>query len=128
MSCDESQYLSLHVHRSASGTRHPKSIWLLLPADECHTFCEARLQEWNDKNGDYWAVAKEGGGDFGTRGERAAFFDAPQNDTDPWHGYPVGGQRGLPIKRTPPDGLLQRWHDTGRISYTTFRRLLDGRL
>lgn len=127
-SCDNSFYISLNYHRSSSGTSKPKSIWSLIPPDECHTFCEARLQRWMDRNGDYWAVAADGADDFGTRGERAAFFDAPGNAGDPWHGYPVGGKRGLPIQRRPPDDLLEHWYTSKRISYATYRRLLDGRL
>lgn len=80
-----------------------------------------------DGNGDYWAVAEDGAKSFGTLGERAAFFDAPVNDADPWHGYPVGGKRGLPMRRRPPDDLLKRWHDSGRIAYTTYSRMLGGR-
>ena len=128
ISCAKSLYLSRHDHRSVTGTKNPKSIWQLSRANECHTFCGAQLQQWSDKDGDYWAVARDGQEDFGTRGERVAFFDAPVNNTDPWHGYPVGGKRGLPIQRTPPDELIERWYNNGWISYVTFSRLMGGRL
>lgn len=128
LSCEESSYLSRYDHRSATGTKNPKSIWCLSPADECHTFCEAEIQQWSDKNQDYWAVARDGENNFGTRGERVAFFDSPVNKTDTWHGYPVGGKRGLPIRRKPPDEILKQWYDTGWISYVTFSRLMGGRL
>lgn len=127
-SCSQSSYLSRNDHRSATGTKNQKSIWSISRPDECHAFCRAELQQWSDKDGDYWAVAKDGSEDFGTRGERVAFFDSPVNESDPWHGYPVGGKRGLPIRRSPPDELIQRWYDSKQISYVTFSRLMEGRL
>jgi hypothetical protein len=127
-SCAESPYLSRNDHRSATGTKNPKSIWQLDRQSECHTFCEAELRQWSDKAGDYWAVAGEGQENFGTRGERVAFFDAPVNSGDPWHGYPVGGKRGLPIQRRPPDDIIERWYNAKRISYVTFSKLMGGRL
>jgi hypothetical protein len=127
--CDYSPYKSLDTHRSTSGTKHPKSIWNpeVSRAEECHTFCGAKLQEWHDKNGDCWAIARDGQVDFGTHEERVAFFWAPKNTTDPWHGFPVGGRRGLSFKRKPPDELVQRWYDTGVISFEKYIKLLKDR-
>lgn len=122
--CDgASVYKSMDGHRSASGTKHQKSIWAesWSRAEECHIFCEAKIEQWSDKNGDCWSVAKENQY-YGTRREKVAFFDAPQNNADPWHGYPVGNN-GLPIRRRPPDELLQLWQDSNRISFVTFKRL-----
>lgn len=128
-SCDSSAYKSLDVHWSESGTKHPKSIWnkKLSRADECHTFCEAKLNEWRDQNGDCWAVAKDGDMDFGTHEERVAFFWEPKNDGDPWHGFPVAGRRGLAFTRKLPDELIERWHESGRISFSRKIQMLKGR-
>jgi hypothetical protein len=123
--CDnQSKYKSLDAHQSASCTKHQKSVWSdkWSRADECHIFCEAKIRKWIDKNGDCWSVTREGDEDYGPRREIVAFFDAPQNDTDPWHGYPVGA-KGLPIRRWPPDNLLKQWQGSGRITFTTFKQL-----
>ena len=85
----------LSVRSPQSGTKEPKSVWSkeISRADESVTcFCGAKLNEWRDENGNCWAVAKDGEMDFGTHEERVAFFWQPQNDGDPWHGFPVAGQ------------------------------------
>ena len=127
-SCKESLYISLNYHRSSSGTVHAKSIWALSRADECHCFCEAEIREWYDEKGDCWSISKDAKVEFGTRGEVVAFFDSPTNKTDPWHGYPIGGRRGLPVHRRPPDKLIEEWHRSGWISYVVYSRLIGGRL
>jgi hypothetical protein len=130
VACDESKYKSLNVHRSRSGTRHNKSIWNgdLSRGDECHAFCEAHLQKWHDGEGDCWSVAKdEGGIPFGTRDERLAFFWAPQNDPDPWHGFPVSRKGELPFSKSPPDWLVEQWRASERITFTRYVQLLKGR-
>jgi hypothetical protein len=128
ISCKGSRYLSLNYHRSPSGTTHLKSIWLIERADECHTFCEAEIFKWSDSEGNYWSVSKDAQVELGTRGERVAYFDKPQNSGEPFHGYPVGGRRGLPSIRKPPNDILGLWMETGRISYVTYSRLMGGRL
>jgi hypothetical protein len=129
ISCDDSKYMSLHVHRSKTATKHEKSIWneTLSRGDECHTFCEASLQKWNDADGNCWSVVKEGGTAFGTRDERVAFFWFPQNDGDPWHGFPVTRRSKIPFRKEPPDNLIERWHKSDRISFAMYLRLLKGR-
>lgn len=128
ISCKDSPYISLNYHRSSTGTIHKKSIWILSPADECHAFCKAEMGNWRDVGGDYWAISSDGQIEFGTRGERVAFFDSPQNITDPWHGYPVGGKKGLPTRKRPPDNVIELWYRTGWITYVTYSRLIGGRL
>jgi hypothetical protein len=128
LSCKANLYISLNIHRSATSTKHDKSIWDVSRPDECHTFCNAELGGWIDSEGDYWSISKDGATVLGTRGERVAFFDSPVNQTDPWHGYPVGGRRGLPTVRRPPDDIIRLWFETGWISYVTYSRLMGGRL
>jgi hypothetical protein len=96
--------------------------------DECHYFCIGNLSSWNDKDGNCWAISKDAQNILGTRGERVAFYQTPGNNRDPWHGYPVGGRRGLPIRRRPPDDVLRQWRDMGWITKVTFDRLIGGRL
>jgi|SwirhisoilCB2_FD_contig_61_10275224_length_763_multi_3_in_0_out_0_1 hypothetical protein len=126
--CEGTPYLSLDAHRSLSGTRHLKSIWNLSRPDECHVFCAARLGKWADAVGNYWAVAKDGEGNFGDSRERMAFFPVPTNVTDRWHGFPVGRKRGLLFWRDPPADLVQRWTAQGRISRVTRARIIQRKL
>lgn len=123
-SCSATSYLSLAEHRGPSDTKHAKSVWKLSRPDECHTFCISELHGWLDKDGHRWAVASDGDGDLGTRGERLAFFWSPANQHDPWHGFPVSaGRRGMTFHRRPPDELIQKWEDDGLISFVTSQRL-----
>jgi hypothetical protein len=128
MSCKDTPYTSLNCHRAESGTQHPKSIWAIAVQEECHRFCEAEIFDWSDSDGNYWSISKDGEIELGTRGERLAYFNAPQNERDPWHGYPVGGRRGLPTVRRPPKAIIERWWQTGWIKYVTYSRLMGGRL
>lgn len=126
--CKESSYISLNYHRSRTSTKRRKSIWSIERPDECHTLCQAEIQNWRDKNGDYWSISKDAAVEFGSDGERMAFFDAPQNATDPWHGYPVGGKRGLPSVRLPPDYVIELWRTSKWVSYVTYSRLMAGKI
>lgn len=128
LSCKDSPYISLNYHRSKGRTKHAKSLWRISRPEECHTFCEAELGNWVDSVGNYWSISRDAMIELGKLGERVAFFDSPQNNGDPWHGYPVGGRRGVPVHRRPPDSLLEVWLHTGWISYVTYSRLMGGRL
>ncbi|MGH9198401.1 MAG: hypothetical protein ACRD1T_22040 [Acidimicrobiia bacterium] len=109
LSCSGTLYLSLNYHRGSGKGRPGKSLWAIARNDECHTFSEAEIGKWSDEQGDYWAVSLDAKVELGKNGERLAFFDAPINIVDPWHGYPVSGRRGSPIHRRPPDALVGRW-------------------
>lgn len=129
LSCTSTPYVSLDAHRSPSSTRHPKSIWKVSRPDECHTFCIAETDNTVDIDGNYWTITNENSPDLGTRGERMGFFQRPVNPTDPWHGFPVGGSRmAMKFRRPPPDTVVENWYQTGRISYTTYTRILTRRM
>jgi hypothetical protein len=127
-SCNGTEYISLNYHRSPSGTTYKKSIWDIPRPDECHFFCIGSILLWKDDGGNCWAIGKDAEVVMGTLGERLAFFPRPTNQTDPWHGFPVGGRRALPVHRRPPDGLLRQWLESKWITKTTYDRLLGGRL
>lgn len=127
-SCGQTSYLSMDVHRAMSATRHQKSVWAITRPDECHVFCVAEGANWLGTDGNCWAISPDGEVSFGTRGERMAFFWSPANATDPWHGFPVGGRRGMRFKKSPPDELVEQWHKEGLISYTTFSRIVTRRV
>lgn len=127
--CDQTPYLSTDYHHSAGGSSKRKSLWAIARPDECHTFCSAKTEAWLANDGNLWAVAEEGGPAFGTLNERLAFFWAPSNETDPWHGHPVGLSRNsLPFRKFPPDELVKSWHESGIINFTTMRRIVKRRI
>lgn len=126
--CAQGTYLSLNYHRRRMSLKRPKSLWEVARRVECHTFCNAQLERWYDAQGNAWSVTEDESVPLGTRGECVAFFDEPTNPTDPWHGYPVGGRRGLPTVRRPPDELIKRWLDDKWISYVLYQRLLGDRV
>lgn len=58
-----------------------------------------------------------------------AFFDSPVNVIDPWHGFPVGGsRRAMKFRRPPPDHVVEKWYQTGRISFTAYTHILTRRM
>lgn len=126
-SCQRTSYLSLNYHRSRTSTTNQKSLWQISREDECHTFCTAESKVWRDPQGNYWSVADSKASDFGTMGERLAFFPLPSNAEDSWHGFPVTTRRGVASNKWPPDDLVDKWHESGRISYTESQRILTRR-
>ena len=105
--CDQSPYKSLDTHRSTSGTKHPKSIWNpeVSRAEECHTFCGAKLQEWHDKNGDCWAIARDGSQIYKLHVLR---LDLPGLWSDGWlynksiYSYGLGTADGMRVRLAGP--------------------------
>lgn len=53
--------------------------------------------------------------------ERLAFFPKPQNENDPWHGYPIGSE-------DVGDALIEYWHDENLIDENVYSRLLRHKL
>jgi len=126
-SCGDTAYLSIFKHRSRNDAKHLVSIWCITPDDECHVFCLAENESWKDQAGNYWSVPDMSESDYGTRGERVAFFPRPTNAPDPWHGYPLGRKSGVGSKKNPPDALIAAWFNARRINFTRQQRLLTGR-
>lgn len=127
-SCQATPYLSINYHRSASGTKSEKALWNIARPEECHVFCTAEFHSWQDWLGNHWAVAASGEPDYGTQRERLAYFPKPANSADTWHGYPVDSRRGSKLRHAPPpDDLVRKWHESGRISFVDQQRILRRR-
>lgn len=126
-SCSDSEYISLHYHRSSSGTKAKKSCWIITRIDECHSFCDAEINQWIDPQGNLWFISEDAEVILGASTERIAFFDKPVNGGDPWHGYPVTSRRGFGHAK-PPQILLDRWLKDGRISSVIYDRIMGGRI
>jgi hypothetical protein len=101
------EYQALYYHRTNS-SNPAKSHWRLTAADECHTFCESRDYGWTDATGTYWYFSFDGQ-PVGTREEVLAQYPAPQNLTDPWHGYPISAAPKAIMKRSVPLSVIDLW-------------------
>lgn len=128
ISCSETSYLSLNYHRSQTSTKHEKACWDVPREDECHCFCESEIHQWVDPKGNLWYVSDGGSVILGKDGERLAFFDEPENDGDPWHGFPVSGRRGGAKRLRPPQSVLDKWLSSSRISKVMYDRIMTGRI
>lgn len=111
--CDGRTYLC-HAHHRSSSFLNSKSQWVLTRPEECHLFCQACLLKSEEGALGYWFISRGGKRIFGTRQERVAFFEAPQNQTDPWHGYPVSGARRGAGHRPPPE-VVTSWQESGWV-------------
>lgn len=118
-SCAGTGYLCHPHHRN--GTHSSKSQWALSRPDECHTFCQAEWLRAADDRG-LWFVAPNLDTVFGTRNERKAFFASSDNDSVPWHGYPVGPGTA----HHPPKDVVAEWHRQGRITYSLRVKIMRG--
>lgn len=117
------KYDSLDTHRGANPN---KSQWTdtVTRDQEFEIFCVSDEKIWCCDKGHYWSVGNpQGTTVLGTKGERLAKFPKTQNDSDPWHGYPVSPRlRGS--DDSPSDHFIKQWISAGAISETFGKRLL----
>lgn len=111
-------YLSVYAHRGANPR---KSQWAIPPTDEFGCFSRSDAEGWLDLDGHLWGALDPTGPTLGTRGERLAKFPRTVPPT-PWHGYPVSASSGR-ASETPPDELVERLRDDGRLTRTLARKL-----
>lgn len=105
------QYLSLDYHRCSRAVP-PKRCWAIPRPAEYDVFVWADETPCCDGSGHMWGFLFEDGelAVLGTERERIAKFPCPQNETDPWHGYPVH-TTDIPQRRPSPifiEELYQR--------------------
>jgi hypothetical protein len=117
-------YKPLHYHRSTSRKRPDKTRWCIEEGKEYEVFRIADEPWWAcDVNQSLFSVVDGGKVILGENGERLAKFDFPQNDFDPWHGYPISSDDSRP----EPD-LLDRWQRDNIIPYHVRMKIERGKL
>lgn len=119
-------YISLYYHRG--GRKPDKNYWepAFTPGEEYALFDHAETEEWSDTQDHLWGIVDGGKTILGLRGEKIARFPAPQNDSDPWHGYPVSPKDRY--DDVPPDEVIDRWSDTNVITRAVARRIKKGKI
>jgi hypothetical protein len=111
-------YLSMYAHR---GANRRKSQWDIPPESEYDIFSRSDDDDWLDGDGHLWGAIDATGSPLGTRGERLAKFPHTALRI-PWHGYPVSPASGRDSEM-PPDELVERLRDDGRLTRTFARKL-----
>lgn len=111
-------YLCANWHRGAGDPTH-KTIWVISEHEEYAVFCCADDGKWKDDPGNYWGI--KNGEILGENDERVAKFPVPQNQHDPWHGYPV--KTG---EDKPPIPLINLWRENTLITKAMSKRMKKG--
>jgi hypothetical protein len=123
-----SAYLSLNKHRLAGGPGNKWDGSRCPVACEYEIFCQSEDNSWRDSRPPLWGLRK-GLPQIGTNRERLAKFPARQNQTDPWHGYPVSAlDHRREIEHRPEPALVRRWREAGLIDDVGEARINRGKV
>ncbi len=111
-------------HRPTAKRSNDKTRWCLTEGEEFEVFRIADEPFWYcGATEKLYSIVDGGRVKLGENGERLAAFPPPQNESDPWHGYPIpSGEYDI------SDELLDRWEDEGVVSETIRKRIVRGKL
>ena len=116
-------YQPMPYHNPNAQKRYDKSRWILNQGEQYEVFEVADTptpirKNWmnDDETGLYGMLADCSVVLGKDEEERLAFFPKPQNDSDPWHGYPTDSS-------DLGENLIEYWHDNQLISDITYVRL-----
>lgn len=115
-------YKPVGYHNNGAAKRVDKSKWRLKLNEQYEVFRLADEGDWMDAESEgLYSIVDKGKEVLGENSERIAFFPKPQNDADPWHGYP---------KNNPliSDELLETWYQNQVIDGIMYKRLMRHRL
>jgi hypothetical protein len=117
-------YKPLYYHRPTAEKKAGKTRWCIKEGEEYEVFRIADEPWWACNIGRcLFSIVDGGTVVLGEDGERLAKFDFPQNNSDPWHGYPVFSDASKP---TP--ALLDQWEDARVIPYHVRMKIERGKL
>ena len=119
------RYQPMPYHGShTKGTRGgKKKLWDIPQNGQYYVFNYGDEQDWFDTIARGVVSFLDGCKEvLGKNGQRLAFFPKPANESDPWHGYPIGSDE------MEDDDLVELWYKEGYITYTTQQRILRGDL
>ena len=111
-------YKPVGYHNRGAAKRVDKSKWRLKLNEQYEVFRLADEGDWMDAESEgLYSIVDKGKEVLGENSERIAFFPKPQNDADPWHGYP---------KNNPliSDELLETWYQNQVIDGIMYKRLM----
>ena len=116
-------YQPMPYHNPNAQKRNDKTRWMLSKGEQYEVFETADTPSTERTN---W-MNDDGSGIYGMlddckvvlgkdNGERLAFFPVPQNDSDPWHGYPTDSSE-------LGENLIEYWYEKKLISRITYVHL-----
>lgn len=112
-------YKCLPYHRKTAKKQKDKTRWCLDEDQEYEVFRYADEALNIGHSGEMYAVYDNANEILGKNNERVAKFPKPQNEGDPWHGYPTDDYEF-------DDELLEAWVTMHYISESTRKRLMKG--
>ena len=121
-------YMSVDYHRAA-GRANNKGLWIISRDEEATRFYCAI--DHNNSSPEYpgmWHLETDDTY-VGRDRELIAFFPAPENPTDPWHGYPFTFERAAPKARIQAlKQVAKRLEAAGSLSLARATKIRRGEL
>ena len=119
-------------HNRTAASRNQKEKWIVGEGEQFSYFKIADENEVSPRwlcnsNSCLFSIGNNGRDVLGGKSERLAKFKIPQNELDPWHGYPVTTTDHEPWN-TPSNELLDLWVKHNVINSTTRRRIERAKL
>lgn len=121
-------YLSVNYHRSVARS-NDKGAWRISRDDEAFRFyCAFDYLNESAKYPGLWHI--EGGNEYvGVDKELIAFFPAPVNSGENWHGYPFTFARRSPADRIQAlKEVANRLYERGDLSLARAKKIRQGDL
>jgi hypothetical protein len=115
-------YQPVGYHGRGATNSSQKTRWALKEGQQFEVFrvCD---EPWWHSGGGLFSIMNGGSVVLGENGERLGRFPDPQNQADPWHGYPVFSADYL-----PDESLLDQWVATQVIPDHVRTKIERGRL
>jgi hypothetical protein len=105
-------YIAVYYHNKTARRRKNKGKWNIQQNEQFEVFRISDEGKWFCKvNNGLFSLLDGGKEVLGNAEERLAYFVKPNNNGDPWHGYPVFSEE-FEIS----EDLLDFWVDKGIIS------------
>lgn len=106
------KYKSVFYHNKTAAVKKGKNKWILKMNQQYEVFRIADEGIWfcNINNG-LFSILDSGKEVLGMRDERLAYFVRPNNELDPWHGYPI-----LSSEDEISEELLDFWEENKIIT------------
>lgn len=119
-----SKYYPVGYHNKTAKNKKGKNKFILKKSEQYEVFRVADEEIWFCKtNRCLFSILDNGNEIFGFLEERLAYFQPPQNNGDPWHGYPV-----FSSEFEISEDLLDNWQNNKIISLKIRKKIGKGEL